>query len=235
MTQGSGLATAPRAGLRPISTIAYVLPFALFLALLAVLPFLPMPQVWGFALHITVAAAALVVFSRGAVDFGVSRPAGTVLIGVGVFLLWIAPDLLFPGYREHWLFTNTITGAARSTLDQDAHRDALALALRSLRAVAIVPIIEELFWRGWMMRWLIKPAFQTVPLGAWGPRAFWITALLFASEHGSYWDVGLAAGVLYNWWMVRTRRLGDLIWAHAITNACLCAYIITAHKWEYWL
>ena len=60
-------------------------------------------------------------------------------------------------------------------------------------------------------------------------------ALLFAAEHGPYWDVGLAAGIIYNYWMVRTRSLGDLIWAHAITNAALCAYVLYTHKWEFWL
>jgi membrane protease YdiL (CAAX protease family) len=59
--------------------------------------------------------------------------------------------------------------------------------------------------------------------------------VLFASEHGAYWDVGLAAGVAYNWWMVRTRSLGDLILAHAVTNLCLSVYVIAAGKWEYWL
>jgi membrane protease YdiL (CAAX protease family) len=46
--------------------------------------------------------------------------------------------------------------------------------------------------------------------------------------------VGLVAGVIYNWWMVRTRSLGDLILAHGITNACLSAYVVFAGHWEYW-
>ena len=32
-----------------------------------------------------------------------------------------------------------------------------------------------------------------------------VTAVLFASEHGSWWDVGLLAGLAYNWWMLRTK------------------------------
>ena len=60
------------------------------------------------------------------------------------------------------------------------------------------------------------------------------TALLFASEHGAMWDVGLAAGLLYNFWMRRTRSLGDLILAHAVTNACLSAYVLSRGRWEYW-
>jgi hypothetical protein len=46
--------------------------------------------------------------------------------------------------------------------------------------------------------------------------------------------VGLAAGILYNWWMVRTKSLGDLILAHGVTNAVLSAYVVLAGRWEYW-
>ncbi len=46
-------------------------------------------------------------------------------------------------------------------------------------------------------------------------------AILFASEHGPYWDVGLITGVIYNWWMVRTKSVADCILMHAVTNAAL--------------
>jgi CAAX prenyl protease-like protein len=86
-----------------------------------------------------------------------------------------------------------------------------------------------------LMRWLISANFESIPLGTWSARAFWIVAILFASEHGPYWDVGLAAGAIYNWWMLRTGKLGDLILAHAVTNACLAVYVVWSGRWEYWL
>jgi len=121
-----------------------------------------------------------------------------------------------------------------SSLPESSRGDMAVLTLRTLRAAVFVPIAEELFWRAWLMRWLISPDFTKVPLGAWSARAFWIVAALFAVEHGALWDVGLAAGVLYNWWMVRTKSLGDLILTHGVTNACLSAYVIFAGRWEYW-
>lgn len=202
---------------------------------LAIQNWVPLPQAVEFALRIVVVGAAIWFFSRRVLDFGVSRPVGTVLIGLGVFLIWIAPDVLFPGYRQHWLFSNSVVGSVKSSLAPGATESTTVLLLRSMRAILIVPIVEELFWRGWLMRWIIRPDFETTPLGTYQPKAFWIVAVLFAAEHGPYWDVGLAAGAIYNWWMCRTRRLGDLIWAHAITNAALCAYVIYTRKWEYWL
>jgi CAAX prenyl protease-like protein len=98
-----------------------------------------------------------------------------------------------------------------------------------------VPVIEELFWRGWLMRWLVRSDFERVPLGAYVPRAFWVTAVLFGLEHGPYWDVGLAAGVAYNWWMVRTKSLADCVLAHGVTNGCLAGYVLAGGDWSYWL
>ena len=85
------------------------------------------------------------------------------------------------------------------------------------------------------MRWLAKPDFESLPIGHFEARAFWITAILFALEHGPYWEVGLITGAVYNGWLVRTRRLGDLILAHAVTNACLAAFVLWSGRWELWL
>jgi CAAX prenyl protease-like protein len=169
------------------------------------------------------------------VDLRVVRPLSSIALGLAVFGLWVAPDLLIPGWRQHWLFQNAITGELHVSLPSVALADPWALLMRSLRAILIVPIVEELFWRGWLMRWITNPEFERIPLGAYHPRAFWIVAVLFAVEHGPYWDVGLAAGLLYNWWMTRTRSLGDLFLAHAVTNACLCGFVILTGRWEYWL
>jgi len=186
-------------------------------------------------LRVAVMAAVLWFIARPVINLRVRHLAPTLLIGLAVFAIWIAPDLLFKGYRHYWLFDNALVPKAATTLSIDGVMSRPVLALRMIRAVVIVPIVEELFWRAWLMRWLISPAFEKVPLGAYQATAFWLCALLFASEHGAYWDVGFIAGVIYNWWMIRTRSLGDLILAHAVTNACLSAYVIAAGKWEYWL
>jgi hypothetical protein len=204
------------------------------IALLAIHPFLPLSPLAEQALWILVMTAILAWVARPVLDFRVRRWSGSVLVGVAVFVIWIAPDRIFPGYHSHWLFTNSVTGAVVSSLAESSRGDWAVLTLRTLRAAAFVPIAEELFWRDWLMRWLISQDFEQVPLGTWSVRAFWTVAVLFAVEHGALWDVGLAAGILYNWWMVRTKSLGDVIVAHGVTNACLSAYVIFAGRWEYW-
>jgi len=206
-----------------------------FLGFLALHSIVPLPELGDQVLRLVVMTLILFFFARPVLDFRVQEWVASVLIGVVVFAIWIGPDLLFPNYRRHWLFENSITGAARTSLSTVGQAHTGVLALRTLRAVVIVPIVEELFWRAWLMRWLIHPNFQKIPLGAYTHQSFWVVAVLFASEHGAYWDVGLLAAVIFNWWMVRTKSLGDLILAHAVANACLSAYVVGAGKWEYWL
>jgi hypothetical protein len=146
----------------------------------------------------------------------------------------VAPEALFPAWRSHWLFRNPITGELKTSIPP-AELTPIMLVLRTARAALLVPVIEELFWRGWLPRWLQDTRFDRVPLGRYTPFAFWATALLFGAEHGPYWEVGLLCGVAYNWWMRRTRSLGDLVLAHAVTNAALSAYVILGERWHFWM
>jgi CAAX prenyl protease-like protein len=196
---------------------------------------LPLSDVADQLLRVGIMAAVLWFIARPVIDLRVRHWAATVAIGVVVFVIWIAPDMLIKGYRHFWLFENALMPKVATTLSTDGLMSWPVLTLRMIRAVLIVPIVEELFWRAWLMRWLIGQDFERVPLGEYTAQSFWVVAVLFASEHGPYWDVGLAAGIVYNWWMVRTRSLGDLILTHAVTNFCLGAYVIATGKWEYWL
>ncbi len=196
--------------------------------------YLPFPPAIDYSVRAVLLSAIVLVFSRDVIDLHSSHRLETSILGVAVFVIWVGPDMLFPAYRQHWLFQNAITGGMSVPLSSSTLLSPFVLWPRIFRAVVLVPVIEELFWRAWLMRWLISPRFERVPMGAYQPAAFWITAILFASEHGPYWDVGLVTGVVYNWWMVRTRSLGDCILAHAITNACLCGYVVATRHFEYW-
>jgi CAAX prenyl protease-like protein len=210
--------------------LGYILPFAVFIALLAIGELVHIPQAARF---ITV-LATLAIFSRGLLPLRPSRFFASALLGVGVFFIWVAPDLLIPGYRNFFLFSNSIIGLKTTTLPAD-QISPVFLVFRVLGSVITIPIIEELFWRGWMMRWIVAKDFTRIPIGTYDAEAFWMVAILFASEHGPYWDVGLVTGVIYNWWAIRTRNLTDCLIAHAVTNASLAIYVIGWGQWQYWL
>jgi len=215
-------------------SLPYVLPFVVFLALLSLDGKIGLSPEIEYPLRVVILAAVLWFFSRPVIDLKVTNWAGSIGLGVAVFVIWIGPDLISPTYRQSWLFNNSIIGSAPVPDGGYAGLGTMALAFRTIRAVILVPIIEELFWRAWLMRWLIKPEFRGIPMGTYAAQAFWITAILFALEHGSFWDVGLITGILYNWWMIRTKSLGDLILTHAVTNGVLSAYVMLAGKWQYW-
>ncbi|MBI3679723.1 MAG: CAAX prenyl protease-related protein [Acidobacteria bacterium] len=212
----------------------FVFPFAVFLAFVGLDGRLPLAPAVEYPLRVVILTLILWFVSRRVIDLRVRQWLPSTLIGIAVFAIWIAPDVLFPWYRQHWLFTNPILGGAPVPSSGYDSLPWHALVFRATRAVILVPIIEELFWRAWLMRWLIRQDFLSVPLGTYQATSFCITALLFAAEHGAYWDVGLLAGVSYNAWVTRTRSLGDCIWAHAVTNACLSAYVVAFGKWRYW-
>jgi len=215
--------------------LPYVAPFGVFLAFLAVDRFLPFPFEWIHILRFGVVFTLLITLSRGVIPSRISRPIASIVLGLAVFCIWIGPDVLWPAYRQSWLFQNSIVGTPQSSLPLAAKGNVAFLVFRVLTSVVNVPVLEELFWRGWLMRWLISTDFHKVPLGSYTAQSFWLVAVIFAAEHGSYWDVGLIAGILYNWWMIRTRSLGDCFLAHAVTNACLAWYVVARGQWNYWL
>ena len=197
---------------------------------------LSLPSEWFYPIRIAVAAAILLRVSRPYLSLRVRNLWASIGVGITVFLIWIGPDIIFgPGYRHYWLFDNSLTGSAKTSVVGYLQISTVFIVVRILGSTVLVPIVEELFWRGWLMRWLIDTEFLKVPLGQYARLAFWTVAVLFASEHGPYWEVGLAAGVIYNWWLVRTKTLGDCILAHAVTNGLLGAYIVAASQWQYWL
>lgn len=234
MNRSPGNPPAIRRDSERANTVRYVAPYVLFLILLALAPLVPLPPLGDAVLRVVLLAIVCAVCWPREIPIAPKNPWSSVGLGLAVFLLWISPDVLIHGYRSLPLFSNPIVGRVHSSLSLDALSNPSVLGWRTARAVLIVPIVEELFWRGWLMRWLIDKRFRDVELGAYAPLAFWSTAILFAAEHGPYWDVGLLTGVLYNWWIIRTKSIADCILAHAVTNAALSWYIIAAKQWQYW-
>jgi len=219
---------------RHAGTLAWVGPFAVFMAWLAVDAVLPLANPAKEIVRDLVLVAAIVGFSRRVLPTSAPHWIGSVGVGLAVFALWILPDTLVPEWRSHWLLQNGVTGRLKTSIPP-MELTPLMLVLRTARAALLVPVLEELFWRGWLPRWIQDTRFERVPLGRYTAFAFWTTAALFAAEHGPFWEVGLVAGVVYNWWMRRTRSLGDLILAHGVTNLALSLWVIGRQDWKFWM
>ena len=217
-------------------SIPFVAPFVVYVGLLAIERAASLPTVWWYPIRCLATLATLLAVSRQVASFRASKPWASAAVGVAVFLIWIAPDLVFgPGYRHFWLFANSLTGNAASSAPEALRGNSWFIVTRVLGCALLVPPVEEIFWRGWLIRWMQHHDFLGIPLGAYTRVAFWTTAALFAAEHGPYWEVGLGAGIVYNWWIGRTKTLGDVTVAHAVTNALLSAYVLLSGQWQYWM
>lgn len=219
---------------RANQSLAWVAPFAVFMLWLAVDKYLPIANPEKELLRDAVLVAGILGFSRHLLPRSAPYWKRSIVLGVAVCAMWVAPDALFPGWRGSVLFQNGVTGHITTSIPP-TDLTPLMLALRTARAALIVPVLEELFWRGWLPRWIQDTRFERIPLGQYTPLAFWATSLLFAAEHGPFWEVGLVCGILYNWWMRRTRSLGDLVLVHAVTNLALSLYVIGTGRWSFWM
>ena len=152
-------------------------PFGVFLAFLTVDRFLPFPIEWNYTVRFGIVFALLITLSRSVIPRRISHPVGSIVLGLAVFCIWIGPDVLWPAYRQSWLFQNSIVGTPQSSLPLAAKGNVAFLVFRVLTSVVNVPVLEELFWRGWLMRWLISTDFRKVPLGSYTAQSFWLVAV----------------------------------------------------------
>jgi len=107
------------------------------------------------------------------------------------------------------------------------------IAVRLIGAAVVVPVMEELFRRFFLMRYLINPDFRSVPMGAFSWFSFLGVAILFGLKHQRV-VVGIAVGLLYNLLLIRQKNLKGVILAHAVTNLGLGIYVVATASWMFW-
>jgi CAAX prenyl protease-like protein len=107
------------------------------------------------------------------------------------------------------------------------------VAVRMLGLVVVVPLIEELFWRSFLMRWVIDPNFARVPIGRVTPLAAVVTSGLFALAHPE-WLPALITGAAWAWLLWQTKSLSACFVSHAVANLGLGLYVLSTGAWKFW-
>jgi len=105
--------------------------------------------------------------------------------------------------------------------------------VRIAGSASIVPLLEEVFFRSFLYRYLAKPDFLSVRLGTFAWRPFLITSLIFGFEHRE-WLAGVLCGFAYQGLVSWKERLGDAIMAHGITNFLLGVWVVWQGAWQFW-
>ncbi|MCK4306208.1 MAG: CAAX prenyl protease-related protein, partial [Candidatus Eisenbacteria sp.] len=107
------------------------------------------------------------------------------------------------------------------------------IAVRLFGASVVVPVMEEVFWRSFLMRFLIDTNFERVALGTFRLFSFAVVAGAFGFEHHR-WVVGIIAGLIYGGLLVWRRDLFTCILAHGVTNLGLGIYVLKTQQWTFW-
>jgi CAAX prenyl protease-like protein len=107
--------------------------------------------------------------------------------------------------------------------------------MRFLRLVVVVPLVEEIFWRGFLLRYLINQKFTAIAVGTFSWLSFVVVTGLFGFAHSrADWIPALICGALYNLVAYRTRSLASCVIAHALTNLLLGLWIMQTRQWGFW-
>lgn len=220
---------------------AYVAPFAIFTvgsALVSAMQtfapggrsplWLAEPQYWVYPLQAVACAAVLGWFWK-CYEWGTKLHTATgIVAGLLVLAIWVSPQ---------WIFGTTPRTDGFNP-DTFVGNPALwwgTVTLRFLRLVVIVPLLEEIFWRGFLMRYFIKEDFTKVSFGEFTWLSFGAVALGFTLEHlRPDWPAAAIAAVIYNLVAVKTRSLACCVIAHAVTNLGLGIYIMQTKQWGFW-
>jgi CAAX prenyl protease-like protein len=146
-------------------------------------------------------------------------------VGIVAIVIWIAINPFYPKMGKAVPFDPT-------TISSVAQRNVF-IGFRVFGAVMVVPVMEELFWRAFLIRWLVNEDFKSVAVGTFTWSSFAVTVALFGGEHYQ-WLAGLICGALYNWLYYRRKDVFACVVAHAVSNAALAAWVLARGDWKFW-
>ena len=107
------------------------------------------------------------------------------------------------------------------------------VAVRWIGATLMVPVMEELFWRSFLMRWIERAQFERVDPHHVGLRAIVLSTFVFMLAH-TLWLAAVLAGLAYAWLYVRSGKLWLPVIAHAVTNGTLGFWVVATGNWQFW-
>ena len=209
------------------------------------IPYSAYPLIYTAKIALTLLAMALVL--PGYRQF--RRPPGllAVLVGAVGIVVWIGlwrlsnslglTQLLahLPGYGQRPEYNPLEQLAADHGYTVPAAWASTFLAIRFFGLVAVVPVIEEFFLRGFLLRLVVDQDWWKVPFGQVNAAAVAVSIVVPVLSHqpGEFLSAAVWFGMV-TWLMVRTRNPWDCVLAHAVTNLLLGIYVVTWHDWALW-
>jgi exosortase E/protease (VPEID-CTERM system) len=178
---------------------------------------------WLYPLRVVATAAALWHFRAAYRKLWCPWTWQSVAIGGAVFVLWLALEPNAPGLSGIESGLARLSGGAAG----------LWLAFRVIGSTITVPLAEELAFRGYLIRKLVSPAFETVRPGHFTWLSFVLSSILFGLLHGR-WLAGTLAGMAFALALYRRGQVGEAVYAHMTANALIAGYVLAFGRWSLW-
>lgn len=207
------------------STAAYLMPLLVILAVGMLGRSLSAGFDVFYPLRLAGGAVALWLYRRSYRDLNWTFSWRAPLAGGLVFCIWIvAASKAAPGVAHEPDGLEALPTAMRD----------LWILCRILSACMVIPIVEELAYRGYLMRRVASADFVSVACRDVRWLALIVSAVAFGAAHGSLWLPGIVAGLVYGILVIRTGKIGEAVVAHATSNALLALYVLRWGQWQLW-
>ncbi len=219
------------------SSFLRVAPFVVFMALLALRGMAPSDGRWGFDAQWLYGLNLLLVgglLLRWRSDYGelvrqnlpgLGQAALSAAVGLAVFVAWIHLDAPWMQIGE--------PAAIFVPQDSQGRLNWPLIVVRWAGAALLVPVMEELFWRSFLMRWLQVPVFEGLDPRRVGLKALVLSTFLFMLAH-PLWLAAIVAGLAYALLYRQTGKLWTAVLAHAVTNGALGLWVVQTRQWQFW-
>ncbi len=151
-----------------------------------------------------------------------------VAVGIAVFVLWVGLDNFYPHFGKGGIEWNP-----HQPFGNGSGLAWIFIFVRLVGSTLVVPPLEEVFYRSFVYRYIIRKDFEVVPLGQFHWGALLFTSAAFGFTHRE-WLAGFLCGLAYQGLACWKKRLGDAMTAHTITNLLLGLWIVWKGDWKFW-
>lgn len=221
--------------------LPFVLPFGLFmLATMLESYWVDMGVYeWAYAGKLVIVGAAWIWGRRYYPSWNTKGLLWGVGFGIVGTVAWVGlATLNLESSIQEWL-PNFLKAGPRAGYNPYGEGDsitmsaALFVVVRLIGLIAIVPLMEEVFWRGFLMPYFVDPDFEKVPAGAFSPFGFAFVTVAFVLVHNE-WSAALIWGLGINFLYVWKKNLWACVVMHMTTNALLGVWILQTKTWHLW-
>jgi CAAX prenyl protease-like protein len=218
---------------------AYILPFVIYLGGTTLAS--QWPQFYPITYSLTVLLTGVFTWrslKNSAVFVPHWKVLSAVVVGVLGIALWIGLCHLNLESKLIEFLPKWLHPSPRAAFNpfEEITQPALAFGfifVRLMGLALLVPVIEEIFWRGFLARWIVSDDWEKVPIGTFNRTSFIAVTFFFTVAHPE-WFAAFTYCVLLNTYLMWKKDLWLCVVAHAVSNLILGIYVMTTGAYELW-